>query len=291
MRFANYYNDNFTLAKKGWVKSVTLVILSRKGFDGKAGGKPSPVYEGRFRSFPIPFANSGVFYRDMKFNKTHSYLDVMMDLGITQYSECHLDPDLHKEVLIRDSDWEPIFGQSGGQETSLQKERVGEGDIFLFFGWFKHVSFSDGRFQYEQRFSGDDGFHAIYGYLEVGETVDLRQGDRIPSYAKQHPHVLESSRRTGSNRLYIAKRAGTFRFNQELVLTRDEKTRSCWRLPPFFESIGIDKFRQKTTRTDGEGLCVNFTGRGSQELLIEKHPDLVDWSERFIKLYGIPSKI
>src|SRR5690625_1556064 len=101
------------------------IILSRKGFDSSAGGKPSPVYNDKFIPFQIPRADTGMFYKDMTFENETDYLSVMKDLGINQFSECHLDPDLIKDVISdRPDHWRPIFGQSGLAESSLRKEKI-----------------------------------------------------------------------------------------------------------------------------------------------------------------------
>ncbi|MGR7910121.1 Nmad3 family putative nucleotide modification protein [Lysinibacillus capsici] len=39
------------------------VIISRKGFDGTTGGKPSPIIDNKFISLPIPRADWEIFIR------------------------------------------------------------------------------------------------------------------------------------------------------------------------------------------------------------------------------------
>ena len=51
----------------------------------------------------------------------------------------HLDPILDTRVS-RGTGWRPLFGQAGASESHLRKTGVSEGDIFLFFGWFRQVS-------------------------------------------------------------------------------------------------------------------------------------------------------
>lgn len=90
------------------------VILSRKGFEGTTGGKPSPIMDNKFVSLPIPRADSGNFYKSFIYSPTESYLKVMKELGINLYSEAHLDPDFQKSILKeRPEKWKELFGQSG----------------------------------------------------------------------------------------------------------------------------------------------------------------------------------
>ncbi len=92
---------------------ISKVILSRKGFDSQAGGKPSPIYKNKFCSIPIPEVNSGINYDDLIFEPGASYLKLLLDLDVNYFTECHLDPDTNPD-LIKRSDWRPIFGQSDG---------------------------------------------------------------------------------------------------------------------------------------------------------------------------------
>ncbi|SDI63723.1 hypothetical protein [Natribacillus halophilus] len=75
------------------------VILSRKGFDGSAGGKPSPILDNKFVSLPIPRAESGIFYKDLSLSSEGNYLKIMKYLGIKMFSEANLDPDLQRSLL------------------------------------------------------------------------------------------------------------------------------------------------------------------------------------------------
>lgn len=122
------------------------VILSRKGFDSKTGGAASPILDGKFMSIPIPGAESNIFYKDLYWKDKISYLKVMKDLNIKHFSEAHLDPDLRKSAYKeRHPDWRVAFGQCEAQLSPLNKEGVAEGDLFLFFGWFKHVGWQGGK--------------------------------------------------------------------------------------------------------------------------------------------------
>ena len=46
------------------------VVFSRKGFDGSAGGSPSPIIDGIPLSIPIPYLNSTKTYQHFNLGKT-----------------------------------------------------------------------------------------------------------------------------------------------------------------------------------------------------------------------------
>ena len=62
----------------------------------------------------------------------------------------HLDPDLNRDSIPRQVDLKPVFGQAGIAERHLQKEGVSEGDLFLFYGWFRQAEQVAGRYRYVQ---------------------------------------------------------------------------------------------------------------------------------------------
>lgn len=275
---------------------MSKVILSRKGFDEKSGGNASVIQNGRFVPFPIPSAESGLYYRDLFFDNRFLFLDVMRDLGINQYSECHLDPDLIGSVLPnRDADWKPAFGQAGTAEGILRNEEIGEGDIFIFFGWYKNIERVGNRFRYREGSSKSTGFHSIFGYLEVGRRIDLSSMNAmIPACFARHPHVYERSRLKGPNSLYISSNqlsfdhskpgGGAFRFNDALKLTRAGSTKSRWKLPLFFNEL-LDNFKAdievEQLHADSVDLFIN--GRGSQEVFVSSDARVVRWAQELIR--------
>jgi hypothetical protein len=244
------------------------IILSRKGFDSSAGGKPSVVYNDKLYSFPIPEAESGVNYRDLQFLPGISYMDLFHDLGIKMFTEAHLDPDIRPDIFLnksRPKDWRGVFGQDDAAQSHLSKEGVAVGDIFLFFGWFKHLSGDKNKgFYYKRDELRPDGFHAIWGFLEVGAIYQVEpEFNNIPEWAGQHAHARDKQRERkfypGKNTLYIApeksssglnKTFGTFSFNNDLILSGDEK-RSVWNLPDAFNGCKMSYHQKKITKTDG----------------------------------------
>ena len=91
------------------------VIFSRKGFDGSAGGCPSPIIDGIPLSLPIPYLNSTKSYRHFNLGK------IVTDLTNGKLSKsdfCHNDPDLIMGA----------FGQVSSAQSHLNNQNVGSGD-------------------------------------------------------------------------------------------------------------------------------------------------------------------
>ena len=138
------------------------IILSRKGFDSKAGGIPSPIFpNGDMVSFPIPSDSDNDNYSDLLYkydNNNYTYTQLLENLYDCRNSQlsrkmlkklnnnnihCHLDPDIDKERRISCPDkWEPLFGQINQAGKYLKdniKNLENEDYLFLFFGWFRKV--------------------------------------------------------------------------------------------------------------------------------------------------------
>lgn len=271
------------------------VILSRKGFDGTAGGKPSPILDGKYVSLPIPRADSGDFYKNFRYSSNESYLKVMKDLGINFFSEAHLDPDLQKFILKeRPERWRGLFGQSGSSQGTLHNRFVGQGDIFLFFGWFKEARKVNGIWR---NCSNSPDIHSIFGYLEVDRLLDIKARNPVPSWTKYHPHI-KKRREYGSQRntVYIATREfssypqktgwGTFMYNNKLVLTKENaKSKSIWELPAVFKGEQ-EQFTHDIkiwNELPNGSIEMQTNGRGDQEMYISSNPEVVKWAEELIK--------
>src|SRR5436190_11757440 len=236
------------------------IILSRKGFDQSSGGYASPIFPGgEMRSLPIPRPDEPfrTYSQIMMGSQSLSLGPIVRDLTGGKISpDCytHLDPDLTCESIPREPGWRPIFGQAGQAQTHLKNQRVGEGDVFLFYGWFRCVEQVDGRYRYVQ---GAPDLHVIYGWLQVERSVPVYPAHRakIPTWARSHQHCIRARHRAGSSGLsendtiYISTQkvelpgrvkldkpgGGAFkRYNKGLQLTAPGKTRSIWQLPAWF---------------------------------------------------------
>ena len=256
------------------------VILSRKGFDSGFGGMPSPVLPDRtMLSMPIPSKGDLVHYHDLKYNNL-TYADIIQQLNPNNpviHKECHLDPDIRGEVIERMKGWKPAFGQIGAARTHLCNQGVGIGDLFLFFGWFRETKYKDGKLTY---IGPSSGFHAIYGYMQIGEIID-KESD-IPDWLRSHPHALYYQGAT-NNAIYLAADkltfnssmpgAGCFRFTESHILTKKGCSRSVWNLPDFFRNISIT-YNANAWREDG----FHSAAKG-QEFVFESNTDVKKWIE------------
>ncbi|MFW5634222.1 MAG: hypothetical protein ACOCYR_04945 [Erythrobacter sp.] len=149
------------------------IVFSRKGFDTSAGGGPSPIVAGRPVSLPIPAARNAA---------GAASVTTYGDLGLGEHAArasrgrlgagdaCHHDPMFTREG-------ECLFGQCGAAQTHLERQGVGAGDVFLFFGLFREES-------------GGEPHHRIFGYLRVAELIPLSAGAPAELVERGHPHAL-----------------------------------------------------------------------------------------------------
>ncbi|WP_089751621.1 hypothetical protein [Halobacillus alkaliphilus] len=271
---------------------VRKVILSRKGFDSSTGGKPSPIYKDSLLPFHIPRADTGIFYKDLNAVGSESYLDIMKDLGINQFSETHLDPDLESTMMKnRSEEWRGLFGQSGISQGTLHNRDVGPGDLFLFFGWFKEVEKVNGKYRYVP---DAPDLHVIFGYLEVDEVWDVN-ADQVPSWAEYHPHIKEKEdNQSKRNCIYAAtsdfstnpgqRGWGTFGYEKSLVLTEEgAKNRTQWKLPSCFKDEQPQFTHNIKVWNEGpDGIEMQTSGRGDQEMYVSSNRSVLKWAERLI---------
>lgn len=155
------------------------VILSRKGFDSSAGGCANPILpDGRLVSFPIPSALDHVPYEDLRSPSGRSYAQLLSELGGDRKIAgrgAHLDPQLERPSGATDA-WRGSLGQIGSAAEHLRNQGVGPGDLFVFYGWFRHTVEVAGTL----RFTRDPGVHLIFGYLQVEEVLRLGAEDETP---------------------------------------------------------------------------------------------------------------
>jgi hypothetical protein len=270
------------------------VVLSRKGFDSKYGGQASPILpDGRMISLPIPQDDDNFSYSDLKLDGYGTYLDLMRILfgdkikvkeafkELAKNTKCHLDPDIRKDVLKRHNDWRGIFGQMGTAQGHLRNQKVGKNDIFLFFGTFRKTK----RSECDLIFEGDEK-HALFGYLQIGEAIPVKSKADIPEKAEYHSHANMCDEE--NNTIYVASHslswkpdisgAGVFNFNDSLVLTKDGRSKSIWKLPDFFREIRIS-YHNNPYQEDG---CFKSASRG-QEFVIQESDTVEKWAKNLIE--------
>jgi hypothetical protein len=281
------------------------VILSRKGFDFTSGGFASPILEDRrMISLPIPELGGVIRYSDIMVDRGQSCYDIINMLGggqitikgkkqrFTRECRAHLDPDIRFDVLKRAPGWMPSFGQSERFQTMLTNQDVTTGDLFLFFGWYRKVSYRNGGLTYERP---KKDLHIIYGYLQVGNIINVNN-DRIPTWLESHPHVAMNGKRdyAYNNVIYLTSPrlnfcnkpgAGIFNFDDNLVLTdlsNENSARSNWNLPACFKevrdnySIGVKKWEPRDDR-----VLFQTIGR-SQEVLVTDNEQIAKWAKALV---------
>ena len=268
------------------------IILSRKGFDSSAGGHASPILpDGTMVSLPIPSPLDALAYSDIAIDRdrTHgSFADLIRELdgGARVRGGAHLDPDLRATSRPRRRGWRPAFGQIGAAAGHLRNEGVGRGDLFLFFGWFRNTERVDGRLRFAR---GDAGFHALYGYLEVGAAIDATGRAPLPVWLDDHPHAHPRRRALPNNAIYVATDAlsidrsmpgaGVFRFHESLVLTKPGEARSRWRLDrTVFGDVRISHHRSDAWRDDAFQSC-----KRGQEFVIAANDRVIAWAIAMIR--------
>lgn len=259
------------------------LILSRKGFDSAYGGVPSPILpNGQLLSLPIPELGSSRHYGELscKHRNVGEIVEQLTQGAISRTSSAHLDPDLDPETCTRSASWRPAFGQSGAAARHLDKQGVGVGDLFLFFGWFRQTELVAGRL----RFVPDaHDKHVIFGWLRVGE-VAVRP---VPGL-EQHPHFRQPPGAPYAfSRVYVAPSksgGGVFRtFDPRLQLTVKRGTRSEWLLPHFFLprdrtplSYHGNPLRWKRTAA---GVRLRAVSRGQEFVLnADAYDGALDWA-------------
>jgi hypothetical protein len=282
------------------------LILSRKGMDSGAGGSPSPILpDGTLLPLPIPDRRSPIRYKDiwLRGHNLGAVAEALTRGRVKASAGAHLDPDLDAEALSRARGWRPIFGTAGAAQKVLANCEVGEGDVFLYFGWFRQTELAEGGLRYVR---GATDLHVLYGWLQVGEVVAIADGSEVP-WAASHPHVAVPDRR--NNTAYVAASklvldgertglpgAGSFRaFRPELQLTAPGSSRSIWRLPAWFypsrgkSPLGYHTDRSRWSRRDGAAL-LRSAYRGQEFVLpMADYPEAPGWLRSRIAIGARPT--
>lgn len=208
---------------------------------------------------PIPDRRSPTAYRNIRIGDEGLADQGVDNLGtvmaqltqrrISPLRRAHLDPDLCAASLPRSSGWQPAFGQRGAALAHLQKQGVAAGDLFLFFGWFKQTELVRGRLQYQ---ADAPDIHAIFGWLQIGQTWSIDEATALPDWLALHPHGHPTFRQQNSsagNVIFVAASdlvidqrpmgvpgGGIFpRLTSRLQLTGlQSQRRSQWQLPRWF---------------------------------------------------------
>ncbi len=270
------------------------LILSRKGFDSSAGGAPSPILpDGSMLSLPIPERRSETQYAAIAWNgrSVGRIVEELTNRKVCARFGAHLDPDLQAGALPREPGWRPAFGQAGAAQAVLERARVAEGDLFLFFGWFREVEERAGRLRYAP---GAPSQHVIFGWLRVGRVLAVPR-ERAPRWAAAHPHVRWPRR--DRNTLYVASSelrlegaphglpgGGAFaRYDERLRLSAPGRTRSVWEVPKWLvprrgrPALGYHDDPKRWAMHDGRVL-LRSVARGQEFVLdLDHYPEAEAW--------------
>lgn len=251
-------------------------------------------------SLPIPYRHGPQTFDDVHYGDGYSLSELIRQLQAKPFDgtgTCHLDPDLNRNSIRREKNWRPAFGQQGKDQSHLEKNGVGKGSLFLFFGRFRHVASKDGTSWSFLR--GSHPIHVIYGWLCVGKTLKVKSSRLLEEYPwlKTHPH-LNDLEAWSNNTVYLPPEkiewlggeseipgAGTFKFHSDLVLTKKGRTASFWLLPDWFQTSKNQHFsrfyREKNIElSEGESLLK--TSGIWQELVIrsEDYPGIELWVKK-----------
>ncbi|WP_338242526.1 hypothetical protein [Aurantiacibacter hainanensis] len=194
------------------------MVFSRKGFDTSAGGGPSPIVEGRPMSLPIP-AGSGpsrTTYGDLDLGD-HAAQASRGRLGADDL--CHHDP-----MFLPGG--RAMLGQCGAAQTHLERQGVGIGDIFLFFGLFCAE---------EER-----PHHRLFGFLRIEEVLRLDDAlaDRLAQLAELGmPHAIGLHAKNDT--LYEGAGRVASQASEALRLTVPEGPPSLWNVPRWLHETGL----------------------------------------------------
>ena len=237
------------------------LVFSRKGFDSGSGGFPSPVIDGRPISLPIPVCN-----------RTESTYD---RLGLGEIVEaatrgriprdhlCHEDPMFFNNRCA--------FGQVAAAQGHLANNKVGVGDIFLFFGLFLDPI-------------THEKYHGIFGFLKV-KKVELLGHDsdnrfKLSEFPRRHPHLIGTWNK--NNTIYVGSGTTARTAKKELRLTQEGGPLSIWRIPSWLQETGLT-YHDKVHRWLPDRR-LNVVARGQEFVTdIGSNPDALSWLKATIE--------
>lgn len=269
------------------------IVLSRKGFDTQYGKVPNAILpNGTLIAFPIRDGES-IVRADAIRRGGESVGEMVEQLThgrIRRNYRAHLDPDLDASSYPREPGWRPVLGQKGSPLGHLVKQKVGAGDLFLFFGWFGRVEESGATWAYTR---GSSAVHLLWGWLHVGSCLDpVNLSDGPGHWLAYHPHLHHSANErhaifVASDRLAVGGRfvpgGGIFpRFSDARVLSAPGENMSLWRVPGWMHpAAGQVRFSYihdpKRWRFEGkEEALVQSIGKGQEIVMAPRDTAPID---------------
>ena len=242
------------------------LVFSRKGFDGSAGGCPSPIVDGVPVSLPIPAdGRSHTTYGDLGLG---GLVERVSGGRLTGTSLCHCDPMFEGGRCA--------FGQIGAAQSHLANNGVTVGDVFLFFGLFSDLD-------------GGDRHHRIFGYLRVEDRLflgpDPGSAAQPAGFGIRHPHSI--GRWPRNNCLYVGEGSRAAHAGDALRLSVPGGPVSRWRVPRWLRETGLT-YHGRADRWDG-GQVLQSVGRGQEFVAdISRHEEARRWVEDTVEAMVLP---
>ncbi len=247
-------------------------------------------------SLPIPDRQSPISYEDIQWQE-HNLGRMVAALThgrIPATHRAHLDPDLVAGHLPRSPEWRPVFGQTGAAQGHLRNQGVCAGDVFLFFGLFREVLYSNDRLVWRP---GAPARHVLWGWLQVERIVRVDDRTTRADWMAYHPHCHRPV--DINNTLYVAGEAlqingtaqqglpgaGVFpRFSPRLALTAANAMRpGLWLLPdwlfprPDARPLTYHAAPARWQR-HSDGILLDVAARGQEFLFhVADHPEAARW--------------
>lgn len=227
------------------------IVFSKKGLDSSNSSKPIILGEEIIMPFiPIPCNEEAeVKYSKIILNNTNMQ-DLCKELSsdtlyltenkltkkikLDKNTHCHLDPQLIN--YFNTNKFLGSLGQVDAAEKHLENQGIGIGDLFLFYGWYKH-----------------DGLRkqVILGYLQIGDIIktfgltnqERKNYESKYPWLKNQPHwTTETYLKNKTNTIYIAREKcsfdsnisgfGLFNYSNNLVLTKaNQSKKTLWQIP------------------------------------------------------------
>ncbi len=283
------------------------LILSRKGFDSKFGGCPSPIFpDGTMYSLPIPSPGASITYGDLH----HGNINIgqaVEDLTrrrsrLNARDGAHLDPDVRPNARRRENGWRGLFGQTAAAEGHLENRGVGVGDVFLLFGLFREVEKSGTGWRFVR---GKPQRHILWGWLQIEQVCKVDEIMGAPKFRWAFYHDHFSWHGDSANTLYVASHqldlgdsltapgAGVFpRFDERLALTQPGMSASQWRLPGWFypdvNKTPLSYHPLELWRHDSHYAYVQRRGPGQEFVLdLRQYPEALGWLSRLVSSFGV----
>ena len=203
-----------------------------------------------------------------------------------------------------------MLGLAGIAQSHLNKQGVGSGDIFLFYGLYRQVEETAQGWRFVK---GAQELHVLWGWLQVDQkyrVADLGPND-LP-WARHHLHLF-SKYRDDRNTVYAAAAKlelggdgdgreipgwGAFRrLDRRLVLTDPNGSGvSNRRLPRWFHPEGNKPPLtyhpdRRRWRRDADHAYLRTVGRGQEFVLeVSHYPEAVEWLSDLVSSLGYDTR-